>query len=92
MNSQAIVPPKFLTIDSLIMLVDHQTGTVSWVKSQPTSSQSSQVAGFWPRWPSPTTCRWCSPRPWRSRWDRRSQICKALRQTRLQSATSAADS
>lgn len=38
MNSQATVPAKFLTTDSFIMLVDHQTGTVSWVKSQPTAT------------------------------------------------------
>lgn len=38
MNSPATVPAKFLTNDSLIMLVDHQTGTVSWVKSQPTAT------------------------------------------------------
>lgn len=32
------VPDRFLTKDSLIMLVDHQTGTIGWVKSIPVAA------------------------------------------------------
>ena len=32
------VEPRFTTKDSLIMLVDHQTGTIDWVKSLPVAT------------------------------------------------------
>lgn len=32
------VPPRFTTTNSVVMLVDHQIGTLSWVKSLPTDT------------------------------------------------------
>jgi nicotinamidase-related amidase len=38
MPSNQSVPPRFTPQDSIILLVDHQTGTLSWIKSLPAAT------------------------------------------------------